>query len=390
MADRETVTHRGSGDESGGEAARPPEGNPGRMADPLPPPSIGGEPIDWAERGLDSALPIGSAEPSGIGTLEGEAPVFGAGSVSGGRGRGRIGDRVFAALASGSGLFIVVLILLVAVFLVARAIPAIADDQSNFLFSREWSVEGATLRFGVLDLLWVTVAASLIAMLIAVPIAIGIALFITQYAPARLARPVAYVVDLLAAIPSIIYGIWGITVLAPKLAPVQRALYHVPGPLFEDKNVEQGTIFNGGLVLAIMILPIITAISRDVFDRTPRQNVEAAWALGATRWEMIRLAILPYGRPGVVAGSMLGLGRALGETIAITLILSKSGVGSPFTFSIFNGGETFASKIANNAAEFNNPTQTGAYIAAGLVLFVLTFAVNAAARGVVTRRKEFA
>jgi phosphate transport system permease protein len=390
MADRETVTHRGSGDESGGEAARPPEGNPGRMADPLPPPSIGGESIDWAERGLDSALPIGSAEPSGIGTLEGEAPVFGAGSVSGGRGRSRIGDRVFAALASGSGLFIVLLILLVAIFLIARAIPAIADDQVNFLFSREWSVEGATLRFGVLDLLWVTVVISLLAMLIAVPIAIGIALFITQYAPRRLARPVAYVVDLLAAIPSIIYGIWGITVLAPKLAPVQRALYHIPGPLFQDKNVEEGTIFNGGLVLAIMILPIITAISRDVFDRTPRQNVEAAWALGSTRWEMIRLAVLPYGRPGVIAGSMLGLGRALGETIAITLILSKSGVGSPFTFSIFNGGETFASKIANNAAEFNNPTQTGAYIAAGLVLFILTFAVNASARSVVTRRKEFA
>ena len=390
MADRETVTHRGSGDDPGGRAAGPPEGNPGRMADPLPPPSIGGESIDWAERGLDSALPIGSAEPSGIGTLEGEAPVFGAGSVSGGRGRSRIGDRVFAALASGSGLFIVLLILLVAIFLVARAIPAIADDQVNFLFSREWSVEGGTLRFGVLDLLWVTVVISLLAMLIAVPIAIGIALFITQYAPRRLARPVAYVVDLLAAIPSIIYGIWGITVLAPKLAPVQRALYHIPGPLFQDKNVEEGTIFNGGLVLAIMILPIITAISRDVFDRTPRQNVEAAWALGATRWEMIRLAVLPYGRPGVIAGSMLGLGRALGETIAITLILSKSGVGSPFTFSIFNGGETFASKIANNAAEFNNPTQTGAYIAAGLVLFVLTFAVNAAARGVVTRRKEFA
>jgi hypothetical protein len=131
MADRESVTHRGSGDESGGEAARPPEGNPGRMADPLPPPSIGGESIDWAERGLDSALPIGSAEPSGIGTLEEEAPVFGAGSVSGGRGRRRIGDRVFSALASGSGLFVVVLILLVAIFLVARAIPAIADDQST-------------------------------------------------------------------------------------------------------------------------------------------------------------------------------------------------------------------------------------------------------------------
>ena len=227
-------------------------------------------------------------------------------------------------------------------------------------------------------------------MLLAVPIAIGIALFITQYAPRRLARPVGYVVDLLAAIPSIIYGIWGITVLAPKLAPVQRTLYHLGVfPLFENKNIEEGTIFNGGIVLAVMILPIITAISRDVFERTPPQNIEGAWALGATRWEMIRMAVLPHGRPGVISGAMLGLGRALGETIAVTLILSKSGVGSPFTFSIFNGGETFASKIANNAAEFNSPQQTGAFIAAGLVLFVLTFAVNAAARGVVSRRKDF-
>jgi phosphate transport system permease protein len=387
MADRESVTHRGSGDESGGEAARPPEGNPGRMADPLPPPSIGGESIDWAERGLDSALPIGSAEPSGIGTLEEEAPVFGAGSVSGGRGQRRIGDRVFAAFASGSGLFIVVLILLVAVFLVARAIPAIADDQSNFLFSRDWSVEGATLRFGVLDLLWVTVAASLIAMLIAVPIAIGIALFITQYAPKRLARPVAYVVDLLAAIPSIIYGIWGAAVLAPHLAGVQRALYHLGGfPLFKDRNVPTGSLFDGGVVLAIMILPIVTAISRDVFERTPRENIEAALALGSTKWEMIRMAVLPYGRGGVISGAMLGLGRALGETIAVFLILSKV---SNFSPSFFSGGETFASKIANSASEFSNPESTGAFIAAGLVLFVLTFVVNAAARMIVNRRKDF-
>jgi phosphate transport system permease protein len=142
-------------------------------------------------------------------------------------------------------------------------------------------------------------------------------------------------------------------------------------------------------VLAVMILPIITAISRDVYERTPRQNIEAAWALGATRWEMIRLAVLPFGRPGVISGSMLGLGRALGETIAISLILSAPGNGAPFSISIFNGGETFASKIANNAAEFADPKSTGAYIAAGLVLFVLTFIVNAAARAIVNRRKEF-
>ncbi|MDT4904923.1 MAG: phosphate transport system permease protein, partial [Pseudonocardiales bacterium] len=136
-----------------------------------------------------------------------------------------------------------------------------------------------------------------------------------------------------------------------------------------------------------MILPIITAISRDVFERTPRANIEAALALGATKWEMIRIAVLPHGRPGVISGSMLGLGRALGETIAVYLILST--VGGPFSFSIFTGGETFASKIANGSAEFNNPASTGAYIAAGLVLFVLTFLVNSAARAIVNRRKEF-
>ena len=388
-------------------------GTSNEPAAPLPAPSIGGESVDGptqrseedtplddartdvevAERG---AAPIrggepsafASAEPLAVSTLEGGPPVAGAGLVS--PGRARIGDRLFHGAAAGSGLFVVLLIGLIAAFLITRAAPALADNKSNFLFSRDWSVDTGTLHFGIVDLLWVTVIISLVAMVLAVPIAIGIALFITHYAPKPLARPVAYVVDLLAAIPSIIYGIWGIIVLAPHLRSVQRTLYHLGGfPLFKDKNVDVGTIFDGGVVLAIMILPIITAISRDVFERTPPQNIEAAWALGATRWEMIRVAVLPYGRPGLISGSMLGLGRALGETIAVMLILSKPSPGAPFTFSIFNGGETFASKIANSAAEFNDPKQTGAFIAAGLVLFVLTFAVNAAARSVVNRRKEF-
>jgi phosphate transport system permease protein len=396
MAERETTTDRGQG----GDAA------------PLPPPRVGGESID-ASLTANGGTPmpdnvnrpageqiefneppvIGSAQALGVSTLDDAPPVFGAGQTSAGASSGRkarLGDRVFHGLAAGSGAFVVILIALVAIFLIARAIPAIADDKSNFLFSRDWDVDGPVLRFGIVDLLWVTVLISAVAMVIAVPIAIGIALFITQYAPKRLARPVAYVVDLLAAIPSIIYGIWGIIVLAPELQPVQRVLYHLGSfHVFKDENVDLGTIFNGGCVLAIMILPIITAIGRDVFERTPRENVEAAWALGATRWEMIRLSVLPYGRPGLISGAMLGLGRALGETIAVMLILSKRGNGAPFSFSIFNGGETFASKIANNAAEFNDPKKTGAFIAAGLVLFVLTFAVNAAARSVVSRRKEF-
>jgi phosphate transport system permease protein len=296
-------------------------------------------------------------------------------------GGGRVGDRVFAAIAAGSGGLIVVLVALVAVFLATRAIPSIAKDHQSFLFSRGFAVAIEPLRFGILELLWTTVISSVIAMVLAVPVAIGVALFITHYAPARLRRPVGYVVDLLAAIPSIVYGIWGIFVLAPKLEPVQRALYHLGFiPLFHDENVARGTIFDAAVVLAIMILPIITAISRDVFERTPREHIEGALALGATRWEMIRTAVLPYGRRGVISGSMLGLGRALGETMAVLLILVKPANSSDFTFSIFAGGQTFASIIGANMKEANGPLTTGAYIAAGLVLFVLTFLVNAAAR----------
>jgi phosphate transport system permease protein len=300
--------------------------------------------------------------------------------------RHRVGDRVFAALAAGAGIFTIILIGLIGLFLLAKAWPSIRDNQVNFLLSRDWTVTGEQLRFGVVDLLYTTVISSLVAMAVAVPVAVGIALFITQYAPRALARPVGYLVDLLAAIPSIIFGIWGIYVLAPHLTGVQHFLYHFSFvPLFADKGFDTGTVFNAAVVLAIMILPIVTAVSRDVFERTPTERVEAAWALGATRWEMIRLAVLPHGRAGVVSGAMLGLGRALGETIAVTLILSTVGQGNAFSWSIFNGGATFASKIANAAAEFNNPKQTGAYIAAGLVLFVLTFVVNAIARTIVSR-----
>lgn len=300
--------------------------------------------------------------------------------------RGRRGDRVFAALASGSGVLMVVLVALIAVFLVSRAVPALSRDQANFLLSRGFQVGVTPLRFGVIDLLWVTCVSSAIALVLAVPVAVGVALYITQYAPRRIRRPIAHLIDLLAAIPSIVYGVWGIYVLAPTLVPVQKALYHLDFiPLFADKGVATGSIFDAGVVLAVMILPIIAAIAREVFERTPTTSVEAAWALGATRWEVIRLAVLPYGRAGVVSGAMLGLGRALGETMAVLLILSKPAANAPFSFSIFAGGQTFASLIGADMKEANGPIQTGAYIAAGLVLFVLTFAVNAAARAVVAR-----
>ena len=387
MKRRDTMT----APRSGGEPARPAASS---SADP----SDGGAAAPGEGAGLTGEPPgddvsnppliVGSEQPTGISTLSDEAPVPGAGSPALGtpRGKVRIGDRVLSAMATGAGLFTIALIGLIALFLLKEAIPSILKDKHSFLFSRAWIVTGSDLRFGIVDLLWTTILISLLAMLLAMPIAVGIALFITQYAPARVARPVAYLVDLLAAIPSIIYGVWGIIVLAPFLTPVQKALYHLHViPLFANKGADTGTVFDGGVVLAIMILPIITAVARDVFERTPRSDIEAAWALGATRWEMIRLAVIPYGRPGVVSGAMLGLGRALGETIAITLILYVPGEGNPFSSSIFYGGATFASKIANASSEFNNPTQTGAYIAGGLVLFVLTFAVNAAARAVVNK-----
>jgi phosphate transport system permease protein len=226
-------------------------------------------------------------------------------------------------------------------------------------------------------------------MALAVPVAIGVALFLTQYAPRRLARPFAAAVDLLAAVPSIVYGLWGAYIVLSHLSGIQNAVARVLGwiPIFSDDRIITGSIFAGGVVLAIMILPIVTAISREVFDQTPLAHKEAALALGATKWEMIRTAVLPFGRPGVISASMLGLGRALGETIAVLLIIRE--VRGDWTWSIFSGGNTFASRIARDAGEFDSPEKTGAYIAAGLLLFVLTFAVNAAARVVIERRKAF-
>ncbi len=280
----------------------------------------------------------------------------------------------------------------VAFFLLKQAVPALLDDKSNFLLSRDWDVVPGNLHFGILGMLYTTVLASIFAMAIAVPVAIGIALFLTFYLPRRVAGPLAALVDLLAAVPSIVYGLWGIYALSPRLQPVSERIQSTFGwfPLFDKTGVSSGTVFVGGVVLAIMILPIITAISREVFAQVPVFQVEAALALGATRWEMIRTAVLPFGRPGVISASMLGLGRALGETIAISLILSTTASGAAFSWSLFNGGETFASKIANNAQEFDSPEKTGAYIAAGLVLFALTFAVNVAARMIINRRKDFA
>jgi phosphate transport system permease protein len=300
----------------------------------------------------------------------------------------RRGDRLLTSVAALSGSTITIAIGLIGVFLLVHAIPALRANHANFFTSAQFDTTSNELAFGIRDLLMVTVLSSLWALALAVPVAIGIAVFLTQYAPARLSRPFGALVDLLAAVPSIVFGLWGIFVLAPQLAPLEDLLNRDLGWLFLFKAGDVslaggGNIFTAGVVLAVMILPIITSVSREVFRQTPIPHIEAAQALGATKWEVVRMTVLPFGRSGAVAASMLGLGRALGETVAVLIILRAAA--RPGAWSLFDGGYTFASKIASAASEFSEPLPTGAYIAAGFVLFVLTFVVNAIARAIVGR-----
>ena len=270
--------------------------------------------------------------------------------------------------------------------------PALLNNNVNFLTSREWVPSGTEPRFGILDMFWATMVTSIIAMLIAVPLGVAVALFLTQYARGWLRGPAAATIDLLAAVPSIVYGFWGLTIAGQYFTADPARFSKVFGwiPVFHDAGFSaKSTLAFAGVILAIMVLPIITAISREVFQQVPTAHKEGALALGATHWEMIRTAVLPFGKPGIISASMLGLGRALGETLAVVILLSGLNSTAGWSWSVFNGGSTFASKIASGASEFDTPQKTGAYIAAGLVLFVLTFAVNAVARIVIERRKAF-
>ena len=296
----------------------------------------------------------------------------------------RLGDRLFSGTATGAGVLILLVLAGVATFLVAQSIPALTADPTDL-------PQGGSLAAYIWPLLFGTLLAATIALLVATPLAVGIALFVTYYAPRRLAQGLGYLVDLLAAIPSIVYGFWGIAWLAPRLVPFYEWLDEHASwiPFFAGPASATGkTMLTAGIVLAIMILPIISAISREVFRQAPALHREAALALGATRWEMIRMAVLPYGRSGVIGGAMLGLGRALGETLAIAIVLSVS----PGVVSVNLISSTNPSTIAANVA-LNFPDSSGlavnALIASGLALFVITFAVNFFARAIVNRRAEF-
>jgi phosphate transport system permease protein len=296
--------------------------------------------------------------------------------------RQRVGDRIFFNTTRLAGLLILVALAGVAIFLTTEGLPALNAPSDKLGGAANLFAYVAPLVFG-------TLLAAVLALLIATPLSLGVALVISHYAPRRLATPLGYVVDLLAAVPSVVYGLWGLAFLGVRLSPIYAWLEQHFGwvPFFAGPASTTGrTILTAAIVLAIMVLPIITAITREIFVQTPTLNQEAALALGATRWEMIRLAVLPYARSGIVSAVMLGLGRALGETMAVAMVLSASGVVS---FNLISN--TNPSTIAANIA-LKFPDSTGlavnALVASGLVLFVITFLVNFAARSIVARTER--
>ncbi|MFT8395822.1 phosphate ABC transporter permease subunit PstC [Propionibacterium sp.] len=295
------------------------------------------------------------------------------------------GDSVFKGLSTGSGVLIVVILAAVAIFLIAQAIPAFGNG--NFALGN--GSNGNVLQY-VGPFLFGTLYSAVLALVIAVPVGVGIALFIALYAPRRLASGLGYIIDLLAAVPSVVFGLWGLQTLSVAMQPVLHWLNQYFGfiPLFGGRVSGTGrTMLTAVVVLAVMVLPIITSMCREVFLQVPSRQMEASLALGATRWEMIRQVVFPYSQSGIISASMLALGRALGETMAVAMVLSAARV---VQFSILTS--TSSGTIAANIA-LSFPEATGLtinlLIATGLVLFVITFLVNFVSRWVVARRADF-
>jgi phosphate ABC transporter permease protein PstC len=294
----------------------------------------------------------------------------------------RLPDRALKYGLTTLAALILALIVYFFIRLVGQAQPAFAKEGVfGFIFGNDWNVSAE--HFGALPLLVGTLITSALALLIGVPVAVAAAVYATELCPLRMRAPLTMLVELLAAVPSVVYGLWGIFFLAPKLQPAEQwiadRLSFVPfigGGLVTIPNY-----FITGLVLAIMILPIVSAISREVMATVPPDHKEAALGLGATRWEMIRLAVLPYCRSGIVGGAMLGLGRAIGETIAVTILIGDA---PKLSHHLFEQGYSLAAVIANEFGEAQG-LHRSALFAAGLVLFVFTLIVNAIARLIVLR-----
>jgi phosphate transport system permease protein len=305
------------------------------------------------------------------------------------------GDQIFRAILRASGWSVFVITGLILAFLIVRAFKAFKFMGLGFLTTQSW-IESSPQHFGIAAILPLGVLIAVIAMLIAVPTGIAVALYVSEYSPARLRRPLIAVIDLMAAIPSIIFGVWGLLFLEPRILGFDSWLGRHLGwiPVF-DFRLDTSTAANyatstfiAGVVVSLMVIPIVASLSRQVFSQAPQGEREGAYALGATRWGMIRSVVLPFGRGGVIGACMLGLGRALGETIAVTLILSAT---FHFNFHVLEaGGNSIASTIANEFSSYPDAGSMGlsALMAAGLVLFGMTLIVNTLGAIVIGRSRS--
>jgi len=293
-------------------------------------------------------------------------------------------DRTFTALALLAALSVLGILVLIAYSTTKEAWPIFREDAANFLFTSRWAPNEG--KFGSLSFVYGTLVTSAIALVFAVPISIGIALFMTEVAPPWLKRPVVALIDLLAVVPSVVFGLWGVLVLAEPIAGfyqrVSDLLSPIPiiGALFEGPVVGRA-FFTAGIILAIMIVPIITSLTREVIATSPVNEKEAAYGLGATRWEMIRGAVIPHSKGGIVGAVTLGLGRAMGETIAVALVIGSN---PQITAKLFQPGYSMPSVIANEFGE-SSGLWRAALIGLGVLLFLITIVINFAANGLVNR-----
>jgi phosphate transport system permease protein len=302
-----------------------------------------------------------------------------------------VGDMIFRGVFRAAGLSVFVITGMVLVFLVLRAAPTFKARGWSFLTTQAWYTTSS--HFGIAAILPFGILIALIAMIIGVPVGVGIALFISEYSPEALRRPLIALIDLMAAIPSIIYGLWGLYFLEPRILGfdswLARHLGFIPifsfrKPMSQSSNFANST-FIAGVVVSLMVIPIITSLSRQVFSQAPQGEREGAYALGATRWGMVRTVVMPFGRGGVVGASMLGLGRALGETIAVSLIITPVPLFSHHVLE--SGGNSISATIALLFPSAD-PKQLSALMAAGLVLFTLTLIVNTLGAIVIGRSRS--
>jgi phosphate transport system permease protein len=293
-----------------------------------------------------------------------------------------IGDRIYEIATTACALVVPALVVAIAVAVFAAAWPAFAKLGLSIVTTSDWDVAGG--HFGAAPAIFGTMVSSIVALIIATPLAIGVAIFLSEFSPSWLRQPVGFLVDLLAAIPSVVYGLWGIFVLIPLLRehvmPFLRDTLHLGATPFFSGPAYGPSMLAAGVILAIMALPYISSVSREVLMAVPRSQREAALALGATRWEMIRDAVIPYARSGIIGGIMLGLGRALGETMAVTMVIGNR---PEISASLLAPGYTMASLIANEFSEATNDLHLSALMAVGAILFIITLIVNAVARWLV-------